>query len=68
MHGEFSSGLVKVHNGLRELDESGLGGISLAVSSGVEHLLLGSDESGSHFLGILGVKLLFFERGDGNLS
>lgn len=61
---ELSSCFIKIHNSLSELNETSLGGITFAVSSSVEEVLLSSLQSGLHFLGVSGGKLSSLKRGN----
>lgn len=51
---------------MAELDESGFGSVTLAVSGGVEEFLLSSDKSGFHFLLFVSWEILIFEGSDGD--
>ena len=64
----LASGLLEVHDGLSELNETGLGGITLAVSVDVWHLLLGGHKSGLHLLHVIGGKVDTLEGSDWDLS
>lgn len=65
---EFSSGGLEILDSLAELDETGLGGITFAVSVDVEELLFGALQSLFHFSGVSFLKGLSFKRGNSDLS